>query len=490
MREKYFYSFIAGFVAGTAGRSFYNLGLSFSLFLAVIAFAIIFYTRFTVPYQKAGSFFLLGCFVFAGALGVFRFDLAYLNSQSPVLENQVGKIVSFKGIIDDEVDEREDSVRLRVGIRSPEKSHILLTTDLYPAYQYGDEIEFSGKLEKPKNFKGDSDREFDYVSYLAKEGIYFEMYRPKISLTSHGHGSFISEKLFKIKRGFVDSVGKILPMPHSALVSGLTIGAKQSLGKDLLEDFRRAGVIHIVVLSGYNISIVALFVMWIFSFLPKRFGMGLGALSIFLFAIMTGGSATIVRASIMALLVVLAKATGRSYDMSRALVLAGFLMILHNPKILIFDISFQLSFLATLALIYVSPLIEKRLVWVPEKFHLREVATATISTQIFVLPFILYTMGQLSLVALPVNLLILLFIPATMLFGFLAGSIGFISSILAMPFGVIAYFLLSYELSIVEFFSHLPFAALSIPVFPFWIVILVYGFYVWFLWRNKKPRLP
>ena len=189
---------------------------------------------------------------------------------------------------------------------------------------------------------------------------------------------------------------------------------------------------------------------------------------------MTGGSATVIRASAMALLVVLAKATRRQYDITRALIIVGLFMIIQNPKILVFDSSFQLSFLATLALIYVSPIVEKKLQFITPRFKLREFATATISTQIFVLPLLLYKMGELSLVGLPVNILILAFIPLTMLFGFLAGALSFISVAISLPFAFASYALLSYELKVVEIFSSLPFASISIPYFPAWVMIGVY----------------
>jgi len=185
---------------------------------------------------------------------------------------------------------------------------------------------------------------------------------------------------------------------------------------------------------------------------------------------------------------VLAKATGRLYDVTRALLVAGFVMLLHNPQILVFDMSFQLSFLATVGLIYVSPLILRHVHFVTERLHLRDVVVATVSTQVFVLPFILYTMGELSLVALPVNLLVLAGIPLTMLFGFLAGMVGFISTTVAVPFAFVAYGLLAYELAVVEWFAALPFASLTIPVFPLWLAVLWYGLYTWlfFLWRSPQ----
>ena len=203
---------------------------------------------------------------------------------------------------------------------------------------------------------------------------------------------------------------------------------------------------------------------------------------------MTGASATIVRASIMALLVIVARATGRTYQVTHGLFLAGFFMVLHNPMIVIYDPSFQLSFLATLGLIYLAPLIEKYFKLIPTKWQLREFAVATIATQIFVLPLILYMMGEISLVALPVNLLILIFIPITMLFGFLSGIVGFMSATLAFPLTFITYLLLEYELKVVEIFSNFPFASLQIPNFPLWLMFGIYTLYIYIMFRMYKNK--
>ena len=213
-------------------------------------------------------------------------------------------------------------------------------------------------------------------------------------------------------------------------------------------------------------------------------GLSLGGGSIILFSIMTGAGATVVRASLMALLALLARATGRIYEITLALLFAGFAMLLYNPKILIFDPSFQLSFLATLGLIHLSPLLEKHLKFLPKTFGLRDIVSATLATQILVLPLLLYMMGKFSIVSLPVNLLVLPFIPLTMLFGFLAGTTGFISTILSFPFAFIAHLFLWYELKVVKIASAIPFAsiggfALSGAVMFFVyaaVVVLIYFF--------------
>src|SRR3989344_2266646 len=163
---------------------------------------------------------------------------------------------------------------------------------------------------EPKNFEqADTGSPVDYVSYLEKVGILHQFLRPNISRIGEGKGNIIKRELLLLKHAFLDRVSRVIPEPESSLLGGLLVGAKQSLGKDLLDDFRTAGVIHIVVLSGYNLTIVAEAIMRFFSFMPRMWGLSLGGISIVLFSIMTRAGATVVRASIMALLALLARAT-------------------------------------------------------------------------------------------------------------------------------------------------------------------------------------
>jgi competence protein ComEC len=189
----------------------------------------------------------------------------------------------------------------------------------------------------------------------------------------------------------------------------------------------------------------------------------------------------------MATLALIARATGRNYDVARALILAGVFMVLLNPFILAFDVSFQLSMLATVAVIFLSPKIEKYFKWAPERFGLRDIISVTTAAYIFVFPFILYKMGNFSLVALPANVLILPFIPFTMMLGFLTGFAGLIWYVLAIPFGFISYLFLHYELSVINFFSNLPFAAFSFPNFPLFLTIIIYAYFIYRLFgRNLR----
>ena len=166
----------------------------------------------------------------------------------------------------------------------------------------------------------------------------------------------------------------------------MTVGAQESLGEKLQDNFRKTGIAHIVVLSGYNVTIVSEAIMRVFSFLQNVFKFSFGGIAIIFFVLMTGASATAVRAGIMAILVIIARITGREYDALRALLIAGVIMIIQNPKILAFDSSFQLSFMATLGLLYVSPRIYKYFKFITTKFQFRELVVSVIATQLLFCP--------------------------------------------------------------------------------------------------------
>jgi len=194
-----------------------------------------------------------------------------------------------------------------------------------------------------------------------------------------------------------------------------------------------------------------------------------------------------VRASIMVLTVIVAKMFGRNYSASRALLVAAFLMIIENPKVLVFDPSFQLSFLATLALIYIVPIVDKYLKIVPEKWGFRLVVATTLATQVTVLPLLIYSMGNFSLVSLPANILVLLIIPITMLMGFIATLIALLSPVLALPFSYIAYLLLSWILGVSSTLGNLSFASIEVPLVSIWLIVLVYLAIFIFVWRSRLP---
>lgn len=416
----------------------------------------------------------------------WRFNLSERELSMARIDSRLESKVAILGMIDNDPESGDKSIKFI--LKSKDHKRYLITADLGQKFHYGQKIIAEGKLEKPENFITENGREFDYVHYLAKDKIYYLIKYADVEAVGEA-GNPIKKILFKIKNSFLDSIGRILNPPESTLLGGLLLGNSGKFTDELNEAFIRTGTIHIVALSGFNVTIVAEAIMRFFKvFLSQSWSISLGIISIILFAIMTGAGSTIIRASIMAILALIARATGRTYAATRALIIAGIIMVLLNPLILFYDVSFQLSFLATFGIIHLAPRFERYFKWLPKILELPSIAATTAAAYVFVLPFLLYKMGVLSIVALPVNILILPFIPMTMFFGFAASLVGMISNTLALPFSFISHLLLGYELGIIKWFSSLNFAAVNIDQFSLILVILIYLIYLWIMFKPEIYR--
>lgn len=491
MKDKVFYVTCFGFLAGVFLRSFLFFDTHVIFWLIAVSAIIIFF-NFVVFKNRWGT--LIGILILAFSLGGFRFHLVdksfvwWSDSQFNDKIQSENKVNLFGEIVDDP-EIRESNQKIVVLLKDTKKNvKILITTSLSERYKYGDLISFSGFLQKPENFITDQGKEFDYINYLRKDKIFFLSNYPTIEILASGHGNPIKHTLFFVKEKFIQKIDIKIPQPESFLMSGLILGEKSSFDEELKQKFINTGTVHIVALSGYNITIIAEWIMKIFIFLPRNLGIGVGIFAIFLFILMTGASSTAIRAGIMATLALIARATGRNYDVLRALILAGVFMVAWNPFVLVFDVSFQLSFLATIAVIFLAPRFEKHFKWITPKLGLRDIVSVTSAAYVFVLPFVLYKMGNLSLVALPANILILPFIPVTMMFGFLTGIAGIIWFPLLVPFAIVSKILLSYELLVVNFFADLPFSSFIIPNFPLILTIAIYLWFIYFLFGREIKK--
>jgi competence protein ComEC len=473
-----FFAGILGLCAGIAIASLTSFSLALSLFLFLPALVAGFFYIHTPRrlYAAAGAFLVLM------SLGSIRMEWGKLELGE--LSQHVSEKVTLEGTIDTMPDFRDTNQRFPLALSNGEK--VSVSTDLYQTLHYGDLVHVTGTLKLPEPFETDSGRIFDYTKYLAKDGIGYTMSFARVDVVAEGKGNPLIALLLSLNLWFQEALQKVLPEPHASLGGGITIGAKQSLGEKLLDDFRAVGLIHIVVLSGYNVTIIGEAIMRSLTFFPQMASLGIGSMAIVAFALLTGAGATVVRSSIMSLLALIARGTGKTYAVTRALFIAGALMLLHNPYLLLFDPSFELSFIASLGLIHGSPIVARFIPWVTEKLMIREIVSATIATQIAVLPLIIYSFGNVSLVALPANLLVLPSIPSTMGATFITALTSWIP-LLGFLFSLPAYLLLAYELLVVEFFSAIPLAEIILPPIPAIVMLLAY-IGIFFLYLKLRPE--
>lgn len=414
-------------------------------------------------------------------------EYASSSEINPDFEKLVGQSVDLSGVVLREPDIRESTTHLYTRV---DNETVLVITDNYTEFDYGDVISVAGELERPEVFTTDLGRTFNYPGYLLARNVSYLVIYGEVEKIGAGEGNYFLSTLLSFKRSFMQKVERLLPEPQAGLSEGLLLGVKRALGEDLETVFRRTGIIHIVVLSGYNVMLVVVFVMFILKrFMGRKLSTGFGLMAIISFAFLVGLSATVVRACIMASLLLLVSNTGRIYVVLRALVLAGLVMLLLNPYLLVFDVGFQLSFLATAGLIFLVPHLDKALKFFPDLFGSRQFLVATIAAQIAVLPLLLYQIGEFSVVAVVVNVLVLPMVPVAMLLTFITGMLAFVSEPLAMYLALPTNLSLQYIISVASRFAELPFASLVVPAFPFWLVIVSYcliGLVVYRLLKQKK----
>ena len=392
------------------------------------------------------------------------------------------KTMTFTGIVSAEPDVRIDSQKLTIVVKEY-KGKVLVKTMQYPEYSYGDLLAIKCKLQKPEPIE-----DFRYDKFLARDGIYSVCYNPSIKKISSGHGNYAYALILKLKKGIEKRINSTISEPQAALLGGILLGSRRGLPADLMDEFNRVGITHIIAISGYNITIIVAVLMTLAKslYINRKKVLWFIVPSLILFVVLTGMSASVVRATIMGLLVVVAGHVGRKSSPKNILIAAAAVMAFINPRIILWDAGFQLSFLATCGLMFLSPKLKKYFVKVPEKFGLQENLTSTFSAIIMTLPLILFNFKRLSIIAPVANLLVLPTIPLAMLLGFIQVLVAIISKSLGQIIGWFTWAVLAYVLSVVEILGSFSWSAINMQV---GIVGLVIGFVPIIIFISRKSKV-
>jgi len=479
-KSKIFFILTLSFLAGVFFTSFFQIEnyLILIFILASIAIFIINYKNKKIIVASAAILFL--------ALGVWRTS-ASLSAARNNLSNKKLGLTEFNGIVvkEPDIDEKYQKIVVRSEKLEMREEKILINTDLYPTYDYGDELKISCILQEPKNYE---DSSFDYQMYLAKDGIYRICSKANILILRSNRGNAFYSFILSVKNKFEEKLSQIFPDPEGAYLKGLLLGGSRRMTKDLSESFQRTGTSHTVAVSGYNVTIVAAFLMvagillgfWrqqVFSF---------AVLGIILFILMTGAPSSAVRAGIMGGLVIWAMKEGRLANSTNAILFAASAMLAINPLLLRYDAGFQLSFLATIGIVQLSPLLEKEFWRGRAPKLIQETVILTTSAIIFVLPVILNSFEKLPLISPIANFVILPAIPAIMLGGFAAGMAGFVFLPLGKLVGFLPYILLKIELFMIQWMANLSWASVEVKNFG-WKYISIYYLILFFgLYHFKR----
>lgn len=421
---------------------------------ACIAFLVAFDSKrlFDLAIFRLFTIFILFIlFIFFG-IGYIGF---YREHQKPS-HLPYNQRITFHGTIIRDVDRESNGQKIIVRTKKFGKpTNIYLKIGRYPEYEYGDLLQISGQLKKPVAFNN-----FDWPGLLEKDGVYATMTRSvSVEYIQPLHGNLLITQLYHLRKKFENSLNLSFPEPNAALTAGIILGVRRNIPDNLMENLNRTGLTHLVAVSGYNVTIIVTILvgLGISRTIKRRFQI-LSAFIVF-FILLTGGSASVVRGGIVAWLSIWARANSRIAWPLPLLLTTILLMIIHNPLILIHDLSFQLSTAAFAGLLFIAPIIHSLIkargntpLQLIPKFILSptiETVTASIPT----IPIVMFYFHRFSTVFILTNLLVLWIIPLIMALGFLAGFLGMINSTLGIIVAQPCIVVENYMLWVVKIFG-------------------------------------
>ena len=336
-------------------------------------------------------------------------------------------------------------------VKTEKGERIKIITGLNPLYQYGDKIHISGSL-RTNDYKGHT---------------FFTMNTPTLQIANTDQ-NIVTRAATMIRRRAEKIYKNSLPPVSSSLLTGIIFGGNQGMPEKFIQELRVSGVVHVIAASGMNVTFVAGALIGILGALLRRqIALTIAIFGIAFYAFLSGFEPSIVRASIMSVLAFSASLLGRQSFAVESVFLTGFVMLFFSP-LLILDVGFQLSFLATLGILLIKPLLSAT-----KNVFLSDDVGITIAAQIATMPIILSVFGDYGLLSILVNALVLWTVPALMVLG----SIGLLLGMVFEPFGKIVLFLavpvLFYFEKVVSFFGNLGWT-ISVPVVSGYIWI---GYY-------------
>src|SRR3989338_4810285 len=510
----------------TPSKTLFCLAVSF---VAGIGIASGKYATFPEYAKKRETYFLLGFFVIGIVaiifsflhkkyyitiigfcllflvLGVLRFQIFEFTIANDPLRmfNDFPEKVAIIGFIAGEPDIRNNLQKLLIsteklvinGQEAPVQGKLLITVGNFSEahYHYLDQVKLVGKLKTPPAFE-----EFNYKNYLLKEGIYSVMDYTAVQLLAKKHSytpiTYGYEKILWLKSKLITSIDQYLFPPHSFILKGMVFGSDKEMPKDLKDQFNVTGLSHVTAVSGSNIvvliSLCTTFLLFLGFWRGQAFYLAVAFIAVYIALI--GFPASGVRAAIMGCIALLAQKLGRQNTTSRILVLAGALMLLQNPPLLYYDIGFQLSFLASLGIIHIKPMVALLLKTIT-KGHaavLVDMLSITLAAQIITLPIIVYNFGRISLVAPITNLLALPVVEALTILGLLLSICGAVAWWMGAMLTLPCSLLLTYFIWVLDIFSK-PWAAKDVGHIS-WIFVVVYyaALFVLIRFFYKKRQKP
>lgn len=471
-----------------------SIGISLFLVFTVLCLFVI-----TFLFNKIKNIILVSFIsIIFFALGGVMFNYAE-KTYTNYLNDYYGKNVTLEGYIDSEIESTDGKIKfffktskiLYNKTYKDNNSRLLVNISASDGNAYNNkkidyrsQISFVASIDKPKTATNPGG--FDNKRYLASIGVSGTVYlrnTSDISVIGTKSGGWIHKLGFNIKKSVLSIIGQCLDTNQAGLLSGMIIGYKDGLDENAYAAFSKAGLTHIMVASGMNVAFIILPLTFIFKKLRiSNFAASITTiLMLILFVFITGFSASVVRAVIMGIIILIGKIVMRETDIYTSISAAAIILLILNPYT-IFDIGFQLSFSATISLVMFYPKLKELIDHKYIPVIVSDTLAATIAAQIGVVPITMYYFNNFSTISILSNLLVVPMIQIITIIGFIMVFAGVINIGLAVLVGYINNSFLSFILFVTECTSKIPYASIKLPTPPLWLIV---GYYLIILYIFK-----
>jgi len=436
--------------------------------------------------KRSCGIFILCCAFFLGA--------ALLKDYQLLPRDHIAKLISYKsgpvyltGVVDSDPVRQADRVSFVLkaeGIKANSGQiktggRILARVFKSEKFFYGDRLFLEGRLFRPFSFS----KGFNYRRYLQHQDIYLILSVKKdrkVVLLAKNAGNPLKSFAFKIKHRMREALARNLSPFSAGILNALILGDRQDLPAYLMDIFVNLGTVHIIAISGFNVGIVAFLTLLILKIIrvPRRIRRVLVILLLFVYCVLTGANTPVVRATVMAAVLLFSYFLKRLVNIYNSLSIATLIILGFNPWQL-FEISFQLSFLSVVSIIWLAPKIQRIF---PERLNKRALPRFLILTfcvsaaaWLGLLPIIAYYFKIISPIAILANMVIVPYSALITAAGFSLALIGILAPGLAAPFGASNELFVWVLFKLHSFFILIPGAYFKLPQVSFVFIVFYYG---------------
>ncbi|MFH1238555.1 MAG: DNA internalization-related competence protein ComEC/Rec2, partial [bacterium] len=408
-----------------------------------------------------------------------------------------GETITIKGPIDSDIDARTNRIIFSLAAESIENEEgsppvngqiqvVYAPADFLTAlndfkFQYRDEIEVKGSLYQPSEVTVPG--VFDSRKYLRQQGVAGQIYVRDISRITkvtgyYRPGNFFNRAIIFLRHKILTVISQSLGEPAASILAGILLGIRTTLPRDIQDAFTNAGVIHVMAVSGSNVGFLLIIFLWFFRriFVPQKIAALVTIAVIFIFTFITGAPPSAMRAAVMATFALVAVILDRDKNFYHSLAIACLVVLLINPLDL-FNVGFQLSFAATLGILYLTPKLQQILTFKP-RWLVNIIAVST-AAQIGVFPLCVYYFNKVSLIGVLTNIVVIPAVGIIMTIGFITFAVSFLGSIPVALLSWVNGLLIDGLVEVIKFSAALPYAYIRLGMPSFLFIGIFYFFTGW-----------